>query len=131
MSNGDFPWQTNGTTQPPVQAAGVTDVVTQLQAIVRQLTALRQSVDNLVTAISGRVVEGTFTATSGTTSVVTQPAVKSNSVVTLTPTNSAAATFLAGKSYFITIVAGTSFTVTFTSGAGGTETFAYTINTPT
>ena len=117
--------------QTPPQTAGVTDVVTQLQGVVSQLSSLVKQVANLVAAISGRVLSGNFTATAGTTTVVVQPGVKANSIVTLTPTNSAAATFLAGKSYFITITPSTSFTVTFTSGAGGTETFSYTINTPT
>jgi hypothetical protein len=113
--------------QPPTQSAGVTDVVTQLQAIVRQLTALVQ-------AINGRVTYGTVTLAAAASTTVTQPAVKSNSVIQLTPTNAAAATLMgSNKSVYVSaIVAGASFTLTTASStAAGTETFNYTINTPT
>lgn len=124
MSFLDSPGQ--GTT--PNQTAGVTDVVTQLQAIVRQLTALVQ-------AITGRVVSGTFTMTATSSLTITQPAVQSLSNIQLTATNAAAGTLQgSNKSLYVSAkVAGTSFTVTTASGvaAAGTETFSYTINTPT
>lgn len=112
----------------PNQTAGVTDVVTQLQAIVRQLTALNQS-------FAGRVVSGTFTMGAAATLVIPQPAVQSLSTITLIPTNASAGT-LQGSAKALYISAktpGTSFTVSTANAtnAAGTETFSYTINTPT
>lgn len=113
--------------QPPPQAAGVTDVVAQLQGIVRQLTALVQ-------AINGRNLFGTFTMPAASSLTINQTTIKSNSVVTLTPTNASAATLMgSAKALYYTISAGTSFTV-FTANAAsaaGTETFSYVIETPT
>lgn len=112
----------------PPQTSGVTDVVTQLQGIVRQLTALVQ-------AITGRVVSGTFSMTASASLVVTDPAVKSQSSIYLQATNASAATLMGStKSLYISAkTAGASFTVATASGvaAAGTETFSYTIYTPT
>lgn len=128
MSNSDFPWLNNQTNssnaQPPPQAAGVTDVVTQLQGIVRQLTALTKATNGSARAF------GTFTATAGTTSTIANTAVLGNSIVQLMPTNSAASTLVKTDGYFITVNASTGFTVTFGGAAAGTETFSYLINTP-
>ena len=113
--------------QPPTQSAGVTDVVTQLQGIVRQLTAL-------VKAINGRVTSGTFTLAAAASTTITQPAVQALSTITLNPTNAAAGTLQgSAKALYYTIIPGTSFTVHTASGgnAAGTETFSYTIQTPT
>ena len=114
--------------QPPAQAAGVTDVVIQLQGIVRQLTALVQ-------AISGRVVSGTFTLSAAATTTIAEPAVKSLSQISIQPTNSSAATLMgSAKALYISAkTPGTSFAVTTANAAAaaGTETFSYTINTPT
>ena len=113
--------------QQSTQSAGPTDVVTQLQNIVSKLTGLTQ-------AITGRVTFGTFTMPAAASSTITQPAVKANSIITLTPTNASAATLIGSSAaLYYTIVAGTSFTV-FTadsSSAAGTETFSYLISTPT
>ena len=109
------PWQSSS------PSAGPQDVVIQLQGIVQQLS-------NLVAAIKGRITFGTFTLSAGTTTIITQPAVQSNSQINLTPTNAAAAALNVFPS---AIVAGTSFTITSTSPAAGTETFTYTVNTPT
>lgn len=119
------PWMNQGNTgnQPPVQAAGVTDVVTQLQGIVRQLTALTKATNG------GARAFGTFIATSGTTTTVVNTAVHANSIVTLTATNAAAATLLK-NGYFITNNAGTGFTITFSTSAAGTETISYLVSTP-
>jgi hypothetical protein len=117
--------------QQPTQSAGATDVVTQLQNIVRQLTALVKATNSVATALANRAVLGVFTATAGTTSVISQPAVQSQSTVTLTPTNSAAATLVKTDGYFITTSVGTGFTVTFGGSAVGTETFNYLVSTPT
>lgn len=114
--------------QIPSQSAGVTDVVTQLQGIVRQLT-------QLVKVFNGREVFGTITFTSAVNSLtIIQPAVKANSIITLAPTNASAATLMgSAKALYYTIIAGTSFTVLTANGTNtaGTETFSYIINTPT
>jgi hypothetical protein len=111
------------------QSAGVTDVVTQLQGIVSQLTAL-------VKAINGRNIYGSFTMPNASSLTITQTGIKSNSTITLTPLNAAAGTIMgsAVSLYISSIVAGTSFTVaTASGGAAGSSTgqFAYTILTPT
>lgn len=109
-------------------SAGSTDIVTALQGIVRQLSAL-------VAAVQGRVTFGTTTLSAAATTVVSTTAVRANSVVSLTPTNAAAATLQSGtKSLYVSAIAsGTSFTLATADGtaAAGTETFSYVINTPT
>jgi len=113
--------------QAPTQSAGVTDVVTQLQGIISQLRSL-------VVAISGRVSSGSFTMPAAASLTIAQPGIKANSVITLTPTNAAAATLMgSAKALYYTIIAGTSFTVLTASAANaaGTETFNYLITTPT
>jgi hypothetical protein len=124
-------YNTGPSWQPPSQSAGATDVVTQLQNIVRQLTNLVKSTNAVVTALANRAVLGSFTATAGTTSVVAQPAVQSLSIVTLTPTNTSASTLVKNNGYFITNSVGVGFTVTFGGAAAGTETFNYLVTTPT
>ena len=113
----------------PWQAAttGPQDVVIQLQGIVQQLS-------NLVAAtkLANALTFGTFTMTAGASTIVAQPAAQSNSVISINPTNAAAATLVRVNGVFISaIVSGTSFTVsTDTGSATGTETFNYLINTP-
>ena len=116
------PWAQSG-----AGSMGVSDVVIQLQGIVSQLTAL-------VKAFKGRPTYGTFTLAAAASTTITQPAVQSNSEISLSPTNAAAATLQgSAKALYYTITAGTSFTVLTASGgnAAGTETFSYIINTPT
>ena len=111
-----------GTT--PSQTAGVTDVVTQLQGIVRQLTALVKATNG------GSRAFGSFQTTASATAVVAQPAVQANSFIQLEATNASASTLVQAHGYFITNTAGTGFTVTFGAAAAGTETFNYLVNTP-
>jgi hypothetical protein len=109
------------------QSAGVTDVVTQLQGIVSQLTAL-------VKAINGRNIYGSFTMPAAATLTINQTGVKSNSNILFIPLNTAASALQgSAKNLIYTISAGTSFTVLTGNGAAaaGTEQFAYTILTPT
>lgn len=108
-------------------SAGATDVVTQLQGIVRQLSAWVQ-------VFRGRAAFGSFTMGAAATTVIPQPVVQSTSIITLTPTNAAAGTLMgSAKSLYVpTKTAGVSFTVA-TADAGtaaGTETFDYSVNTP-
>ncbi len=122
MSDQGTSWQT------PTQSAGATDVVTQLQGIVRQLVSLTN-------AITGRVIFGVFTMPVAVSLTIAQPGIKGNSIVTLSPTNASAGTLQGSAKalYVSAIVAGTSFTVSTANAtnAAGTETFSYTINTPT
>lgn len=116
------PWQ------QPTQSAGATDVVTQLQNIVAKL-------GQLVAAISGRITLGSFTMVAAATTVVPQPAVKANSIITLTPTNADAATVVgSAKSPYISAISpGVSFTIATGNGSAGvaTATFNYSISSPT
>lgn len=115
-----------GSNATPPQVAGVTDVVTQLQGIVRQLTAINQT-------LKGRFTIGTFKMAAAASTTVAEPAVQSNSTISITPTNASAATLMHANGWYISaIVAGASFTVTLGTGsAAGTETFSYILNTPT
>lgn len=108
-------------------SAGVTDAVTALQGIVRQMSAWVQ-------AFSGRMVFGTFTLGAAASTVVTNSAVQSNSYISYTPTNAAAATLMSTSEALYTSAQshGVSFTVTTADGgaAAGTETFSYIIINP-
>lgn len=79
-------------------------------------------------------ITGTFTLAAAPTTTVTQPGIKSTSLVVLTPTNAAAATLMGGvKSLYVSALApGTSFTVATANGtnAAGTETFSYAVFNP-
>jgi hypothetical protein len=107
--------------------AGVTDAVSQLQNIARQLGLW-------VAAFKGRNTFGTFTMAAAATTVVPQPAVQALSIITLTATNAAAATLVgSAKSPYISAKSpSASFTVATASGvaAAGTETFSYVVSTP-
>lgn len=124
MADGTNP--NSGFFAPPAQGPGATEVVQQLQGIVRQLTAL-------VAAINNRFVTGTFTLAATATNTITQPGVKAASVITFSPTNAAAANLLRTDGLYISaITAGTSFAVTTGTGTpAGTETFSYIVQTPT
>jgi hypothetical protein len=74
-------------------------------------------------------VAGTFTLAAAATTVVPQTATESTSLITLTPTNAAAATLMgSAKSLYVSArTQGASFTVATANAtsAAGTETFAY------
>jgi hypothetical protein len=112
---------------PPSQTAGVSDVVTQLQNIVRQL-------GNWITAFQNRTVYGTFKLAAAATTTVTEPATQSNSFIQITPVNASAATLMgSAKALYVSAkVAGASFTVATGSAANaaGTEQFSYSVETP-
>lgn len=120
MSNTDQAGNSQGT-------AGVTDAVTQLQNIARNLGLW-------IKAFAGRITFGTFTMAAAATTTVPQTAVQSNSNISLTPTNAAAGTLVGSTKapYISAISPGVSFTVATASGvsAAGTETFQYLISTP-
>lgn len=112
---------------PGQGTAGGTDIVTQLQGIVRQLSAWVQ-------AFQGRITYGSFTLSAAVSTVVPNTAVASNSQIALSATNAAAATLMgSAKSLYTSAVSpGVSFTVATANGvaAVGTETFNYSIQTP-
>ena len=116
----DQPSQGQGT-------AGVTDAVTQLNLIARQLGLW-------VLAFKGRNTYGKFAFTSAVSSlVVPQPAVQANSFISWSPTNAAAGTLEgSSKKLYYTVSPGVSFTVFTSSGgnAAGSEQFSYFVSTP-
>lgn len=114
--------------ETPNQGSGsVTDAVTQLRAIARQLGAWVQ-------AFNGRLVSGSFTLSAAASTTVAQPSVAVTSYIWLTPTNADAATLMgsAASLYVSAKTASTSFAVATADGssASGTETFDYIIFTP-
>jgi hypothetical protein len=107
-------------------SAGVTDAVSQLSNIARQLGLW-------VLAFKGRNMFGSFTTAVAPTTTVSQPAVQANSLIFLSPTNAAAATLQgsAQSLYIKSISPGVSFTVATASGSNATAaTFSYVIETP-
>jgi hypothetical protein len=112
----------------------LTDLVTQATASVAQLTAMNVSFATLLLAFPR--VFGTFTLSGVSSSTtIAQAAVKANSVILLTPTNSAAATLQGSTQtlYLSAISPGVSFTVHTAdfSDPTGTETFQYACWNPT
>lgn len=114
--------------QPSGQGtAGVTDAVSQLQNIARQLGIW-------ILAFKGRNTYGTFTFAAAATTTVLQPAAQALSNITWTPTNAAAGTLEgSAKHLFLSSISpGISFTVATSNAAAGAgnETFQYKIETP-
>ena len=114
--------------QPAGQGtAGVTDAVSQLQNISRNLSLL-------VLAFKGRPTFGSFTMAAAASTVVAQPAVQANSMIVPFPTNAAAGTLVgsAKSPYLASISPGVSFTISTANAASaaGTETFNYFVVTP-
>lgn len=105
-------------------SGGLTDVVTALQGITRQLSSL-------VLAWQGRITQGSFTMGAAVSTVVPQPAVKANSNIDFTPRNASAGTLQgSAKALYVSAISpGISFTVSTASGvaAAGTENFSYQI----
>jgi hypothetical protein len=119
---------TSTTPSLPAQGSGsITDLVTQLLGLNRNLSLLVQ-------AYKGRITTGSFTFGAAATAVVPQPAVQSNSVISLTPLNASAATLVSGgHSPYISVKSpGVGFTVATADGgnAAGTELFSYSVTTP-
>lgn len=121
---------------PPYQGPGVSDVVIQLQGIVRQLSSLVTAIGNVVSQLSliasSKVKKGTFQLGASVSTVVADTSVTGTSEISWSPTNAAAGTLEGStkKLYLSARSPGVSFTVTTASGvaAAGTETFQYMIN---
>jgi hypothetical protein len=107
----------------------------QLEQLLTQLNKIQTAIDTQTAAIrAGNVpptTKGSFTCGAAATTTVTQPIVKSTSVILLVPTNAAAGTLQAGLThlYISAKTAGASFAVTTANAAAaaGTETFDYVV----
>jgi hypothetical protein len=130
----------NGSSAPPSQpgppGGGFMDVITQLQGLIRQITALVTTIATVNTTIGNVLprVLGTFTLAAAASTVVAQPQAQANSSIRLTPTDASAATLMgsAKSLYLASISPGVSFTVSTANGtnAAGTETFQYALYNP-
>lgn len=111
---------------PGQGTASLSDVVTQLQGIVRQMSAL-------VMFLKAGQTTGSFTMPAAATFNVPAPGVQGGSNITLTARNAAAGTLVgSAKSPYVSAKsAGVGFTVATASGAAaaGTEIFDYLVNT--
>lgn len=106
---------------------GITDLVSTIKGAVRNLAQLNTTLQ----AVFPRTI-GSFTLAAGTTTTVTQPAVKANADVVLTATNATAALTVRTAGLFVsTITPGASFAVSTQNGtAQGSETFSYIVVNP-
>ena len=111
----------------PQLGGSLTDVVSTMQGSVRNLSAINQTLSNLLPRITG-----SFTLTAATTTIVTQPAVAANSLVFTMPTNATAALIVRTNGLFVsTLTPGASFTLSTQAGSatsGGT--FQYIVINP-
>lgn len=106
-----------------------------LEILTVHLERIKEALDTQTAAIRAGsvppITKGSFTCGAAATTTVTQPNVKSTSVVLLVATNAAAATLMAGLTdlYISAKTAGASFAVTTGNGvaAAGTETFDYVV----
>lgn len=107
----------------------------EFERVTSLLDRIKTALDTQTAAIRAGTVppttKGSFTCGAAATTTITQPNVRSTSVITLTPTNAAAGTLQAGLThlYVNNLVAGASFDVTTANAAAaaGTETFAYVV----
>ena len=108
--------------------ASFDDIVNGLNNITRQLAQLNKALASRISS------SGSFTLAAAATTAVTDPTVLATSMISLTPSNAAAGSLMAGtKALYVSArAAGTSFTVATADGtaAGGTETFLYSIVNP-
>lgn len=106
---------------------GQQDIVNKLQSIATNLSTLNTSFQAAFPRITG-----SFTLSAATTTVVTQPAIGAQSIISLTPTNATAAFIQRTNGLFHSANApGASFSVSTQAGsavAGGT--FEYIVINP-
>ena len=111
----------------PQLGGSLTDVVSTMQGSVRNLSAINQTLSNLLPRIVG-----SFTLTAATATVVTQPSIAANSYVIPFPTNATAALIVRTNGLFVsTLTPGASFTLSTQAGSatsGGT--FQYIVINP-
>lgn len=102
--------------------SAIDDIVSVMKGGVQNLGQLTLVLQNAFPRING-----TFTLSNATTTVINQPSVGANAVISFAPTNAAAALLqrTAGV-YHSATVAGTSFSISTQSGsAAGGEIFSY------
>lgn len=106
---------------------GVGDIVSKQQTGNQTLSQLLA----LFTNIFPRSI-GVFTMAAASSKVITDNKVTTTSFVSLTPTNAAAATLMAGTASLYVTLGNGSFTVATASGASavGSETFGYSVSVP-
>ncbi len=104
--------------------AGIDDLVRESRTANTLLTQVVRILDGFFPRATG-----TFTMAAAASKVVTDANVTAASFITLTPTNAAAGTLMAGANSLYVTVGNGSFTVTTAGGgaAGGTETFSYAV----
>jgi hypothetical protein len=135
--------QVPGGPAPGQGSSGGTDIVTQLQGIVRQLSTSNANINTLITSVNALTaavlatfprITGSFTLAAAASTTVTQTKTAANSVILLIPTDASAATLMgSNKSLYISaLTTGASFAVSTASGgnAAGTETFDYIMVNP-
>jgi hypothetical protein len=109
--------------------AALDDVVSNLLSIAKNIGSLIGVLQTTLPRVSG-----TFTLGAAATTVVPEPAVRSNSIIMPIPTNASAATLQGSAKYAYVSVktVGVSFTVATANGtaAAGTETFTYQLMNP-
>jgi hypothetical protein len=118
-------------------SASISDVVTKLDGVVRNLASNGTTLTSILTTLQTAIptATGTFTLSAAASTIVNQPLAQANSYIpTPTATNATAATLMGSAKYLYisSINPGVSFTVTTGSGgaAAGTETFKYAVFQP-
>jgi hypothetical protein len=111
----------------PPFGGSVTDLNSTLQG-------LNKNVSQLITVIQQIFprINGSFTLSNATTTIVTEPSISANSIVSWQPTNATAAlTIRTAGLYKSAQTAGTGFSLSTQNGSAiGTETFSYFVVTP-
>lgn len=98
------------------------DIVSVMKGGVQNIGLLTIAIQNMLPRVTG-----TFTLSNATTTVITEPAIAANAVISITAINASAALIqrTAGL-YHSATVAGTSFSISTQNGsAAGTEIFSY------
>lgn len=105
----------------------IDDIVSQFKNAVDNASQIAQAVQNAFPRING-----TFTLSAGTTTVVTQPDAAASAIPWWVPTNAAAAQLVRTRGLYLSAVtAGSGFSVSTDNGtAAGTETFKYVLMNP-
>lgn len=104
-----------------------TNIVSTMQGSVQNLAIIAQAIRDVFPRVNG-----TFTMSAGTTTVVTQPSITASGFPLMVATNSAAASMLVTHGLYVSAVtAGVSFSLSTPIGtAAGTETFKYVLFLP-
>lgn len=106
---------------------GLSDLVSTIKGAVQNLSQLNTTLQNAFPRING-----TFTLSAGTTTIVTQPSIGASGIPLITATNATAALTVRTAGLFVSaMTAGVGFSLSTQSGtAQGTETFKYVVVNP-